>query len=221
MSKSTYAVKACTNKRYRKISTVIISFFGALSLLSLIMLIVDFINGKILWGVFWLIALILTLSYVIIRINSVYPTYIASDKKHVYMKNWVNDFLPYDAENKIKILREFIPAGTKLIDIPIEDISTVLIGTKNFIKRYGEDNEGFKESILPLEKSRDYYQKKVVQTMDLIYISTVDGECYFMPIVKFSPRDVSRVLQFIQRMNPQAEIRVNRKVFRMGLKEKN
>ena len=57
--------------------------------------------------------------------------------------------------------------------------------------------------------------------MDLIYISTVDGECYFMPIVKFSPRDVSRVLQFIQRMNPQAEIRVNSKVFRMGLKEKN
>lgn len=217
MSKS-YAVKACTNKSYRRNSGIAIGIVGAFALFALIMLIFDFINGQILWGVFFLIALILALSYVVIRINSVYPTFLATDKKNVYMKNWINDFLPYDAENKIKILREFIPAGTKLIEIPIDDISTVLIGTKNFIKRYGEDNEEFRINLKPLEVSKDYYQKKTVQSMDLIYISTKDGECYYMPIVKFAPRDVSRVLQFIQRANPEAQIRVNSKAFRTSLK---
>lgn len=219
MSKPTYAAMACTNKGYRNRSGIAIGILSALSLLSLVMLILDFINGKILWGVFWILALILALSYVIIRINSVYTTYLATDKKKVYMKNWVNDFLPYDADNKIKIFREFIPARTKLIQIPIEDIATILIGTKNFIKRYGEDNESFRVNLKPLEQSKDYYQKKTVQSMDLIYVSTYDGECYYMPIVKFTPRDVSRVLQFIQRANPETEIRVNSKEFRMSLKK--
>ncbi len=210
---------ACTNKSYRRNSGIAIGILSALSLLALVMLIFDFINGRILWGIFWILALILALSYVIIRINSVYTTYLASDKKNVYMKNWSNDFLPYDADNKIKFIREFIPARTKLIQIPIEDIATVLIGTKNFIKRYGEDNEDFRINLKPLEKSKDYYQKKTVQSMDLIYVSTYDGECYYMPIVKFTPRDVSRVLQFIQRANPEAEIRVNSKEFRLSLKK--
>ena len=210
---------ACTNKSYRRNSGIAIGILSALSLLALVMLIFDFINGRILWGIFWILALILALSYVIIRINSVYTTYLASDKKNVHMKNWSNDFLPYDADNKIKFIREFIPARTKLIQIPIEDIATVLIGTKNFIKRYGEDNEDFRINLKPLEKSKDYYQKKTVQSMDLIYVSTYDGECYYMPIVKFTPRDVSRVLQFIQRANPEAEIRVNSKEFRLSLKK--
>lgn len=219
MSKPKYAVVACTNKGYRQRSGIAIGLLGALSVLAVVMLILDFISGRVLWGVFWILALILALSYVIIRVNSVYATYLASDKKNIYMKNWVNDFLPYDAENRIKLIREFIPARTKLIQIPIEDISTVLIGTKNFIKRYGEDNEDFRDSLKPLEKSKDYYQKKTVQSMDLIYVSTFDGECYFMPIVKFTARDVSRVLQFIQRGNPEAEIRINSKEFRINLKK--
>ena len=219
MKNKTYAARACTNKSYRNRSGIMIGLLSVLSVLSVVMLIIDFIGGKVLWGIFWLIALILALTYVVIRVNSVYPTYIATDKKYVYMKNWVNDFLPYAADCRIKFLREFIPARTKLIKIPIEDISTVLIGTKNFIKRCGEDNESFKINLEPLERSKDYYQKKTVQSMDLIYMSTFDGECYYMPIVRFSARDVSRVLQFIQRTNPETEIRVNSKEFRMSLKK--
>lgn len=219
MENKAYVAKACTNKAYRSRSGIMIGLLSVLSALSLVMLILDFISGKILWGVFWLIALILAFTYVIIRVNTVYPTYIATDKTYVYMKNWVNDFLPYAADCPVKLLREFIPARTKLIKIPIEDISSVLIGTKNFIKRYGEDNEDFKLNLAPLEKSKDYYQKKTVQSMDLIYISTADGECYYMPIVNFSPRDVSRVLQLIQRANPDAQMKVNSREFRLSLKK--
>lgn len=219
MDNKTYAVKACTNNGYRKRTAIAVGFLGLLSILSVVMLIVSFITGRPLWGVFWIIALILAATYVVIRINSVYTTYLASDKKNVYMRNWTNDFLPYDADSKIKIVREFIPAKTKLIKIPIEDISAVLIGTKNFIKRYGEDNDEFKKSLAPLEKAKDYYQKKTVQSMDLIYISTKEQGCYFMPILKFSPRDVSRVLQFIARENPQAEIKINSREFRTSLKK--
>lgn len=49
---------------------------------------------------------------------------------NLFMKNWNNDFLPYDYDNKVKILSEFIPAKTKIVEIPLNEISKVLIGTK-------------------------------------------------------------------------------------------
>lgn len=215
-----YAAKACTNKNYRRSNGIKIGILILLSVLALVMLIIDFINGKILWGIFWLIAMILALSYVVIRINAVYTTYLATDKKNLYMKNWTNDFLPYDSQHGIRIFREFIPAKTKLIEIPIDEISAVLIGTKNFIKRYGSDNDNFRHGIMPLEKSKDFYQKKSLQSMDLIYVSTYDDECYYMPISKFNPRDVGKILQYVHRANPDAELRINSREFRLGMKNK-
>ena len=152
--------------------------------------------------------------------GAVFLLYLATDKQNVYMNTWSNDFLPYDASNKIKIIREFIPAKTKLIKIPIDEISSVVIGTKNFIKRYAEESIDFRQKVKPFEKSKDYYQKKAVNNMDLFFVTTLDGSAYFMPIEKFSPRDVSRVIQFIQRLNPEMNIKINSRNFRMNLKEK-
>ncbi len=220
MEKKTYAIKACTGKGYRNRSSIVIGFLIAASILSVVLLVIGLIRGWMYAGGF-LIPLVLALTYIVIRVNIVYPTYLASDKKNIYMKNWVNDFLPYAMDFKIKFLREFIPAQTKITKIPIEDIDSVIIGTKNFIKRNGKNNESFiaRLDALGIEKKGDYYLKKTVQNMDLIYISTLDGECYYMPLVKFSPRDVSRVLQFIQRSNPEAEIKVSSKDFRTSLRK--
>ena len=86
------------------------------------MIIYNLIKGNYLFSVAWLIAAILAGTYVLIRINTVYATYIMTDRKSLYMKNWSNDFLPYDYDNKVKILSEFIPAKTKLVEIPLDEI---------------------------------------------------------------------------------------------------
>jgi len=215
-----YAAKACTHKKYRRKNKIILSIMTALSILSLIMLVFSFVTEKILFGLSWLIAFILLASYVLIRYNTVFPTYLATDKKNIYMNTWKNDFFSYDVSNKIKIIREFVPSKTKLIKIPIDKISSIVVGTKNSVKKYAEENEEFQKQVQPFETSKDFAQKKAVNSMDLFFVTTTEGTSYFMPIENFSPRDVSRVLQFIQRLNPEINIKVNSRTFRISLKEK-
>ena len=215
-----YAAKACTHKKYRRKNKIILSIMTALSVLSLIMLAFSFVSEKILFGLSWLIAFILLASYVLIRYNTVFPTYLATDKKNIYMNTWKNDFFSYDVSNKIKIIREFVPSKTKLIKIPIDKISSIVVGTKNSVKKYAEENEEFQKKVQPFENSKDFAQKKAVNSMDLFFVTTTEGTSYFMPIENFSPRDVSRVLQFIQRLNPEINIKVNSRTFRISLKEK-
>jgi len=215
-----YAAKACTHKKYRRKNKIILSIMTALSILSLIMLVFSFVTEKILFGLSWLIAFILLASYVLIRYNTVFPTYLATDKRNIYMNTWKNDFFSYDVSNKIKIIREFVPSKTKLIKIPIDKISSIVVGTKNSVKKYAEENEEFQKQVQPFENSKDFAQKKAVNSMDLFFVTTTEGTSYFMPIENFSPRDVSRVLQFIQRLNPEINIKVNSRTFRISLKEK-
>lgn len=215
-----YEAKACTKKSYRQGTGITASVLGALGILSIVMLIVNLIEGKVLFGIAWLIAAILCITYVIIRLNAVFSTFLAVDKKNVYMKTWSNGFLPYKVESRITVLSEFLPAHTVLIEIPIEDITTVVIGNKNFIKRVGVDCENFKRAIHPYEISKDPTRKKAVNTQEYFYVSTFDEECYFMPLDKFSTRDVTRVIQLIQRTNNEADVKVNSRQYRTSLKER-
>lgn len=215
-----YAAKANTNKKYRHKNQIILLLMTILAIASLIMLIFSFATGMVFFGIAWIIAFILLASYVLIRFNTVFTTYLATDKSNIYMNSWTNDFFSYDVTNKIKILSEFIPAKTKLIKIPIDSIESIVIGTKNSIKRYTDENSLFRARIAPYEKTKDFAIKKAINSMDLFYVATNEDSSFFMPIEHFSSRDVARVLQFVQRVNPNIMIKVNSKNFRMNLKEK-
>ena len=195
------SVKACTNSRYRKTNIVIITILSLLSCFALVMVIYNLIKGSYLFSIAWFIATILASTYVLIRINTVFATYISTDRMNLFMKNWNNDFLPYDYDNKI-------------VEIPLNEISTVLIGTKNFIKRNVAPDSDFVKNIRVLEKSKDFYKKKTVSSMDILYVETFEKECYYMPIVKFDTRNVTKIVQIIQRINPELLIRVSSREYR-------
>lgn len=207
-------VKACTNLGYRRKNKVIIGFVTILSCFALVMVVYNLVKGSYLFSAAWFIATILAATYVLIRINTVYTTYIATDRSSLYMKNWSNDFLPYDYGNKIKILSEFIPAKTKVVEIPLNEINVVLIGTKNFIKRNIDPETDFAINIKALEKTKDFYRKKTISSMDFMYVETYNKECYYMPIVKFNTKDVIKIVQLIQRFNPELMIKVSSKDYR-------
>ena len=195
------SVKACTNSRYRKTNIVIITILSLLSCFALVMVIYNLIKGSYLFSIAWFIATILASTYVLIRINTVFATYISTDRMNLFMKNWNNDFLPYDYDNKI-------------VEIPLNEISTVLIGTKNFIKRNVAPDSDFVKNIRVLEKSKDFYKKKTVSRMDILYVETFEKECYYMPIVKFDTRNVTKIVLIIQRINPELLIRVSSREYR-------
>lgn len=155
------SVKACTNSRYRKTNIVIITILSLLSCFALVMVIYNLIKGSYLFSIAWFIATILASTYVLIRINTVFATYISTDRMNLFMKNWNNDFLPYDYDNKVKILSEFIPAKTKIVEIPLNEISTVLIGTKNFIKRNVAPDSDFVKNIRVLKSRKIFIRRKL------------------------------------------------------------
>lgn len=209
-----FLAKACTSKKYRRKNELIIGVVGLLSCFGLVMLIYEFISGKILFGISYSIATFLGFTYVIIRVNTVFATYLAADKENLYLKNWSNDFLPYNTDCKIKLICEFIPAKTKISEVSVNEISLIAIGTKNFIKRNASEGSSFLEDIKKFENTRDYYKKKAVSSMDLFYIETYDGNCCHMPIDKFETAGVIRIVKSILKRNPNTALKVNSRDYR-------
>lgn len=211
-------LRARTRAGYRRKNTVIVTAMTLLSVFSLAMMVYNLIKKEWLFCVAWFIALILAATYVLIRINSVFATYIATDRENLYMKNWSNDFLPYDYDSKLKIFSEFIPAKTKLVEIPLDEIHTVVIGTKNFVKRNTDASMPFHKSLKKIEKTKDFYRKKTLSSMDIFYVETYARECYYMPIVNFDTKDVTKIVQIMARKNIDLELKVGSRDYRSLLK---
>lgn len=207
-------IKARTNTKYRRANAAVIGVILLLTVFALVMTVYNLVKGGWLFAVAWLIAAFLAATYAIIRINTVYPTYVMANGNTLYMRNWSNDFLPYDYDNKIKLLSEFIPAKTKLIEIPFDEIALVLIGTKNFIKRNTDPEMDFTKNIRSLEKSKDFYRKKTISSMDILYVQTYEGECYYMPIVNFTSKDVIKIVQIMQRENANLSVKASGREYR-------
>lgn len=211
-----YTVKAQSSAAHRRISGIFIFIVAAFTCFAAFMAVYTLAGDsekRLMFGIGYIAAAILGLAYVVIRINTVYATYIATDGENIYMKNWSNDFLPYNTDGSIKFISAFIPAKTKITEIPVSDISAVFIGTKNFIKRYAKTNENFLKSVRSFEHSKDRYEKNQVRGMDIIYIEA-DGESCYMPVIKFDTDALNKLLKIINKKNPDAEIKTGSRKYK-------
>ncbi|MDO5397107.1 MAG: hypothetical protein Q4G33_04180 [bacterium] len=209
-----YSVRAGTKPSYRRKSFVIIAVMSLIAVIAVVLAIYNLIETKPLFVISYLIAAFLCVTYVAIRANTTYSTYIAADKRSVYMRRWTNGFMPYATGFPVALLREFIPARTELIEIPISEISAVYIGTKNFIKRTAKTADDFMDKLEPFERSKDFTVKRTVQTMDIFYAETFDGDYAYMPVTGFSKKTVLRLLKHINLRNQETEFFVYSRNFR-------
>ena len=207
-------ITARTSGKYRRVNSVFIAVSAAVMILGIVGIIYSIAHSSWLFAASYFIGLILLFTYVIIRINTVYTTYLAYDDECVVMKNWSNDFLPYDVGNKVKLLSEFVPARTKVTEVPVEEIDKIMVGTKNFIKRNVDSDDLFLERIAPYEKTKDYYQKRTVSGMDIFYVHTIDGESYYMPIMNFGTKAVKKILAAALADNPEIDFRSSSRTYR-------
>ena len=211
---SGYSVTARTKASYRRKNTIIISIVALISCAAVVLAVYNMVESNIAFVISYLIAALLGVTYVFIRRNTVYPTYIAVDRRSVYMRRWVNCFMPYNTSFKPAFLREFIPAKTELVECNIEDIKTVYIGTKNFIKRSAETGAEFGDDVEPFEKSKDFTVKRTVQSMDIFYIETVDGDYVHMPIDEFAVSSVIRILKYLNKANPDIKFSIYSRAYK-------
>lgn len=209
-----YSVKAMTKPSYRRKSFITIAILSVVALAAVILAVYNLVSNKPLFVISYLIAALLCVTYVAIRANTVYTTYAAADKRSIYMRRWDNGFMPYATKFPVAILREFIPAKTELLEIRIDEISDVYIGTKNYLKRTVKTADEFMDELEPFEKSKDFTVKRIVQTMDIFYVETFDGDYAYMPITMFSKKAILRLLKHINLRNQQTEFHIYSRAFK-------
>lgn len=214
MNKNDYTIKAQMNKKSKIKNIILISILGAIVCAGGVFLVISLINAHYFYAFYYLVAMILGLAIMSIKINTVFNTFVAVDDDYIYMQRWKNDLLPYDIDSKYPFVCDFIPAKTKITKIPINNLDEIIIGTKNYIKRYCKANEKFLDKISTLEKSKAFYKENTIDPMDLFYVSTKDGEFYFMSICNYDIDSMTRILNFLFKTNPEIEVRCNNKQIR-------
>lgn len=213
---SSEIIKATVKAKSQGKTVVAIALYALLTLFSVAMAIYDFVSGQALFGILFILSAAIFVVLLLIKGNAAFGTGIKFDGNDLQLKSWANDFLPYDVNGGI--LSDLIPAKTKITTIPVEEITTVLIGTKEFVKR-NATNAGKKliKALFPYEHSSSKLKKNMLNALDLLYIETTDEDCSFMCIHDYDPADVTKILKELYNQNPNIIIRVNNREYKQHI----
>ena len=201
MTKNTNTITATVNPRKRIDTTIIIVLYAVLAIFSAIMGFYDLATDRNLFGVLFLIAAAIFSVLLLIKGNAVFGTYLKIRSDVLYMKSWANGFLPYDVNGGF--LSDLKPSKTNIITIPADEISTILVGTKDFIK-----------ALYPYEHSSKKSKKNMISGLDMFYVETKDGKCAFMCIQDFDVKNVVEIMNEIYKVSPMVSIKVNNREYK-------
>ncbi len=206
-------VIATVNPKKRGKTTALIAFYAILALFSTVMGFFDLATDKRLFGILFLIAALIFFILLLINGNAVFGTSLKFRDGKLYMKSWVNHFLPYNLDGGF--FSDLFPAKTKITSIPAEDISSVSIGTKDFIKRnISESGRRFIKALYPYEHSSKKSKRNMITGLDMFYIETKDGHCAFMCVQDYTVKNVVSIISEIALINPDVNIRVNNREYK-------
>lgn len=212
-----YSVKATANSSLRGKALASIAAFAVLAMFSIIMAIYDISTGRQFFGILFALAALIFIIMLLLKANSVFGTYIKVKDGALYMKTWVNNFLPYEINGGF--ISDLKPSKTKLTEIPAEDISLILVGTKDFVKRnITPAGKRLVKELYPYEHTSNKTKRELISSMELFYIETYDGECTFMCIYGYDPKAVVDVIGKIFSLNPDIYVKVGSREYKRYVK---
>lgn len=210
-------IKARVDSKMRGRALAVIIFFAIFALFCITMAVYDITTGRTAFGVLFAIAAFLFVILMLLRANSVFGTYIKVEDGVLYMKSWANDFLPYDINGGM--FSDMVPAKTKVTEIPADEISMILIGTKEYVKRNATiAGKRLARALYPYEHSRKRSKKEIISGIDLFYVETYGGECSFMCIYGYSPEQVVNVIGELYDLNSDISVSVSSKEYKRHIK---
>lgn len=201
-----YLSKVSLNKKSRREYMIKISLVGSVSLLGLALAIYSLTIGSYLYSAWYVAAFCLGLSYVVIRINTVFPTFIATDGEKVVLSVWENGVMPYTLPEKPTLISDFIPEKVKVSEIPMDNIDSVIIGSRKYLKR-NLDEDDYPQILKQLDSDKHF--DGILKRMDFIYIKTKSEENHFMTITGFDPKEISEFVGIIERYCTGVQILTN------------
>ncbi len=210
------AIKATVKAKSQGKTVISIALYVLLTLFSVAMSIYDFVSGQALFGILFILAAAIFVVLLLIKGNAAFGTGIKFDGNDLYLKSWANDFLPYDINGGI--LSDLLPAKTKETTIPVEEITMVLVGTKDFVKRnLTAAGKKLLKALFPYEHSSSKMKKNMLSALDLLYIETTNEDCSFMCIHDYDPEDVTKILKGLYDQNPNIIIKVNSREYKQHI----
>lgn len=201
-----YLSKVCLDKRIRRSYTIKISIVGTISLLGLILGIYSLTAAKYVFAVWYFIALFLGLSYVIIRINTAFPSYIATDGEKMMLSVWKNRVMPYTLPEKPNFISDFIPDKVITEEFPVSEIDSILIGSKKFLKRALAEDD-YPSILKRLDNDRHF--DSTTKRMDFIYFRLRDNSYQFMSVTNFDVHELSGLIDIIEKNCVGVQIHTN------------
>lgn len=201
-----YLSKVSIRDKVRRDHVIKISLVGSVSLLGLVLGIYSLVINNFLFALWYALAFVLGLSYVIIRINACFPTFIATDGEKVVLSRWKNGIMPYTLPEKPNFFSDFIPEKIKTSEIAMEDIDAVIIGSRRFLKKTLAEEE-YPEILARLDFNKHF--DNVLKRMDFIFVRTKTDENCFMSITDFDLLGVNDFLYVIEKKCPGVSIQVN------------
>jgi len=207
-----YSVQAATAREYRVKSVIICAVLMVLALTAFGLTVYNIIKLNFLYVLGYLIGIALALAVVLMRLNITFATRISADRNTLVLTGWDNMLVPYQTDFSVKFLREFVPAKTRSIKVPIEEITDIYIGTKSYISRSAD--ETFGEVMSQLIPAAD--MKKIAKS-DLFAVRT-RRTFHVMSIDNFDTREVGKLVSNILRANEAAELHTSSKKYRVYLK---
>lgn len=192
--------------KVRRDQIIKISLVGSVSLLGLVLGIYSLVIGNFLFALWYALAFVLGLSYVVIRINACFPTFIATDGEKVVLSVWENGLMPYTLPEKPTFVSDFIPEKVRVNEIAMEDIDTVVVGSRRFLKKNLDEDE-YPEILARLDLNKHF--DSVLKRMDFLFIRTKSDENCFMSITDFDLSGVRDFLDTIEKNCQGVQILVN------------
>lgn len=210
-----YMQKAALSQKKRKRNIIKVSIVAAVCLAGLILAGYSIWIKSYIYAALYVIAVVLGLAYVMIKINAIVPAFIAADRDTVYLQCWENGVFPYKINFKPAFFADFIPAKVQKKEIPIKDIKSFMIGSKNYLIRNLEGTS-FANQLHDIAKNR-HTEFGAIRKMDFICITNREDEVYFMPSTDMEPEALAKVVNLIYRKNNSIEIKCNLREVRTRL----
>lgn len=173
-----------------------ISLVGTVSLAGLVLAIASIISGGYIFALCYLVAFCLGFSYVVIRINTALPTYIATDGEKLMLSVWNNGVFPYKVDGKPSFIADFIPERVRLDEIEFSELDRIYIGSKRYLKKTLDEAE-YPEILSALEE--DKHIDTVLKKMDFVLVFTMSGESCFMSVTDFDVQALADVIDVVER----------------------
>ena len=206
-------IKASVSKKRRTKGSVSMWIVIVLCVIALALIVYNIIMSNYWYVISYLIGIVLGASYILVCLNELYSTWIYTDGKDFMLRCWDNCFFPHQTLSDIKFVGELLPAKNIRLRVPIAEIGQIVIGTKTFIKRNTND-ESFLEAVALYENTSYNSNQRMLERMDILYVSTTDGDSAFMNVTDFDAKEVMRLMRALKKVNPSIDIKLNGRQYR-------